>query len=424
MLKQADSDAAQLRNESSRMVVTDENTADEGATTASKSGAVGSTISTKKKHSLPFPLTLFNILADAEANGDDNIVSFMPDGRTFAIHNQDEFIRKIMPRYFNTKRIESFQRQLLLYGFKRVVPYGDFRAGYFHEFLFKGQKQMALCITRQRQGSSRRKTCNASSAVVLKKEATRDPLLSAAARKEEISNETSSSSSHQQQQPHCLASLLSSDNERNSLMASSQQQSSSSPAMVNPARIGMNESLPIIADQLVCSLFNSNWQQQQQSLLSQQQKQRHSSISSSDAIVQSLLLMNQRPVAPPPSARSLFGASELLRPNHLLFAADVVTSQQQQLSSTRTLLETALQHHHHRSSAAAAATYPAISLVSAAARSADPQQRALANAALVHSVRAVEQQQQSRAALVSSPLERLELKQKLELLLLLHGRQR
>lgn len=95
---------------------------------------------------LPFPVTLHVLLDEAEANGDDDIVSFYPDGKAFAIHKQDAFTEKVMPRHFKTTRIESFQRQLLLYGFQRFVE--GKKVGYYHEFFVKGNKSLSLQISR------------------------------------------------------------------------------------------------------------------------------------------------------------------------------------------------------------------------------------------------------------------------------------
>jgi hypothetical protein len=103
---------------------------------------------------LPFPISLHDLLDDAEKNGKDDIVSFFPDGKAFTILKPKEFTEELMPLYFKTKKIASFQRQLLLYGFKRIVQDYTKLAGYYHEFFIKGQKVLSLNITRQRQMTS------------------------------------------------------------------------------------------------------------------------------------------------------------------------------------------------------------------------------------------------------------------------------
>jgi hypothetical protein len=100
---------------------------------------------------LPFPISLHNLLDDAERNGKDHIVAFFPNGKAFTILKPKEFTEELMPLYFKTKKIASFQRQLLLYGFKRIVQEDTKVAGYFHDYFIKGEKVLSLNITRSRQ---------------------------------------------------------------------------------------------------------------------------------------------------------------------------------------------------------------------------------------------------------------------------------
>lgn len=68
-----------------------------------------------------FPRVLHAILADLERQGRDDIASFLPHGRAFAIHKPREFATKVLPRYFRMGHFTSFQRQLNLYDFQRVT---------------------------------------------------------------------------------------------------------------------------------------------------------------------------------------------------------------------------------------------------------------------------------------------------------------
>jgi hypothetical protein len=43
---------------------------------------------------VPFPFKLHALLDDAEANGNEDIVSFFPNGKAFAIHKPKEFIKE------------------------------------------------------------------------------------------------------------------------------------------------------------------------------------------------------------------------------------------------------------------------------------------------------------------------------------------
>jgi hypothetical protein len=65
-----------------------------------------------------FPVKVHQMLHDAEKSGHDDIVSWMPDGKSFKIHDRARFVRFTMPSYFGTCKFRSFQRNLNLWNFK------------------------------------------------------------------------------------------------------------------------------------------------------------------------------------------------------------------------------------------------------------------------------------------------------------------
>jgi len=69
----------------------------------------------------PFPWRLHEMLEEIEKKKLDWIVSWLPDGQSFQVHNQEAFSETIIPMYFRHTRYKSFQRQLYLYGF-RCLP--------------------------------------------------------------------------------------------------------------------------------------------------------------------------------------------------------------------------------------------------------------------------------------------------------------
>lgn len=101
---------------------------------------------------LPFPLKLHNLLEESERDGLQEIVSFQEDGKVFTIHHPDRFATELMPKYFNTDRMSSFQRQLNLYGFKRVTE-GQYSFG--HKDFIKGERRLSLQIKRKKQPTPR-----------------------------------------------------------------------------------------------------------------------------------------------------------------------------------------------------------------------------------------------------------------------------
>jgi hypothetical protein len=61
---------------------------------------------------LAFPLKLNDLLENAEKDGDQDIVSWLEDGKAFRIHNRDAFCEKIMKLYFKQSKFTSFTRQV------------------------------------------------------------------------------------------------------------------------------------------------------------------------------------------------------------------------------------------------------------------------------------------------------------------------
>ena len=76
--------------------------------------SMNSNIEWKPEH---FPHKMYDLLEDVERKGLDEIVSWLPDGKSFKIHSQIGFEQSIMPMYFSgMSSYKSFRRQLNLYG--------------------------------------------------------------------------------------------------------------------------------------------------------------------------------------------------------------------------------------------------------------------------------------------------------------------
>jgi len=82
-----------------------------------------------------FPEKLFQLLDDTYKENKSDIVSFLPHGRAFVIYKQHKFIKDIAPKYFRFSKLTSFQRQLNMYGFRRVTLGSDAGAYYHTHFL-------------------------------------------------------------------------------------------------------------------------------------------------------------------------------------------------------------------------------------------------------------------------------------------------
>jgi hypothetical protein len=100
--------------------------------------------------SKPFPEVLHEMLADLERQGKADIASFFSHGRAFAIHKPRVFITEVMPQYFRQTKLTSFQRQLNLYGFRRISS-GIDNGGYWVSWLVGlvpiPQSRKYVCVT-------------------------------------------------------------------------------------------------------------------------------------------------------------------------------------------------------------------------------------------------------------------------------------
>jgi len=76
-----------------------------------------------------FPVKLHMILSNPKFS---DIISWLPHGRSWRIHNQKEFENKVIPVYFSHGRYSSFARQISGWNFKRVTAGVDFNS-YYHE---------------------------------------------------------------------------------------------------------------------------------------------------------------------------------------------------------------------------------------------------------------------------------------------------
>lgn len=96
-----------------------------------------------------FPVKLHRMLEGNTANGLEHIASWQPHGRCFVVHNQQEFVDLVMPDYFSQSKYPSFQRQLNLYGFKRITK-GPDRNGYHHPSFLRGYPELSDTMVRMK----------------------------------------------------------------------------------------------------------------------------------------------------------------------------------------------------------------------------------------------------------------------------------
>jgi len=92
-----------------------------------KTAAGGAAAGAANQPNIPFPRKLFDLIED-EPN---SLVEWSPRGDSFFIRDPDEFCAQVLPKYFRHTKLTSFQRQLNLYGFRRITK-GENQGAYFH----------------------------------------------------------------------------------------------------------------------------------------------------------------------------------------------------------------------------------------------------------------------------------------------------
>ena len=103
----------------------------------------------------PFPLKLHRMLATVEEAGLTSAVSWKSHGRAFQVNHVNQFVQSILPKFFRQTKLTSFQRQLNLYGFRRII-HGTDSGAYYHELFLRGKPFLCRAMIRTKvKGKSR-----------------------------------------------------------------------------------------------------------------------------------------------------------------------------------------------------------------------------------------------------------------------------
>lgn len=104
-----------------------------------------------------FPWRLHELLTEAETNGNDSIISWIPGtNNAFKVHNKEKFTKQILPDYFNATKYKSFQRNLNLWGFESITE-GPNKGGCQHHIFIRGDREKCHYMTRQKVKGQKQK---------------------------------------------------------------------------------------------------------------------------------------------------------------------------------------------------------------------------------------------------------------------------
>lgn len=87
-----------------------------------------------------FPIRLHTMLTSLEDIGLSCVCSWQIHGRSFLVHDRDKFEKFILPKFFRSIKMRSFQKQLSIYGFRRVLEFGHEDYGsHYHDLFLRGK---------------------------------------------------------------------------------------------------------------------------------------------------------------------------------------------------------------------------------------------------------------------------------------------
>jgi hypothetical protein len=94
-----------------------------------------------------FPLRLHQLLDSTEKEDKSRIVSWLPGGKSFKVHDKAAFANKVLPLFFGTSKYKSYQRNLNLWGF-RTVSNGPEKGRCSHPRFQKGLPDLCHAMER------------------------------------------------------------------------------------------------------------------------------------------------------------------------------------------------------------------------------------------------------------------------------------
>ena len=94
-----------------------------------------------------FPKILFRLLETSDTREYSYIISWLPHGRAFKIHDEALFEEHVLKEYFNST-LASFKHQLYSYGFKKIGKRSIDTGAYFHKQFIREGKDLCGKVTK------------------------------------------------------------------------------------------------------------------------------------------------------------------------------------------------------------------------------------------------------------------------------------
>ena len=82
-----------------------------------------------------FPFKLYDVLEAA----DSRAISWMPDGRSFTVYDDDIFVEHVLPKFSKATKLRSFHRQLNLWAFNRGQ---EDSSTWYHPLFIRGRPEL------------------------------------------------------------------------------------------------------------------------------------------------------------------------------------------------------------------------------------------------------------------------------------------
>jgi len=99
-----------------------------------------------------FPFKLYDVLEAAEYS---RAISWMPDGRSFTVYDDDIFVEHVLPKFSKATKLRSFHRQLNLWAFNRGQ---EDSSTWYHPLFIRGRPELLSNIIRVSKSSLRADT--------------------------------------------------------------------------------------------------------------------------------------------------------------------------------------------------------------------------------------------------------------------------